>query len=83
MDPDGDDSNGIDERSQHAMLRLDAMVMRVQLNVRFLLEVRPSSWSLLQDLEQPHFQTSEVAEGAIVFKVHLPKYGSQDLVFST
>ncbi|KAK9800761.1 hypothetical protein WJX73_008207 [Symbiochloris irregularis] len=38
MDPDGDDSNGIDERSQHAMLRLDALVMRVQLNVRFLLE---------------------------------------------
>lgn len=39
MDPDMDPTDGIDERSQHAMLRLDAMVMRVQLNVRFLLEV--------------------------------------------
>lgn len=32
-------SDGIDERSQGAMLRLDALVMRVQLNIRFLLEV--------------------------------------------
>ena len=39
LDPDLDPSNGIDERSQHAMLRLDALVMRVQLNIRFLLEV--------------------------------------------
>lgn len=39
LDPDMDLSNGIDERSQDAMLRLDALVMRVQLNIRFLLEV--------------------------------------------
>ena len=39
IDPDLDLSNGVDERSQNAMLRLDALVMRVQLNIRFLLEV--------------------------------------------
>lgn len=39
LDPDLDLSNGIALKSQSDMLRLDAMVMAVQLNIRKLLEV--------------------------------------------
>ncbi len=39
LDPDLDLSNGLALSSQSDMLRLDAMVMSVQLNIRKLLEV--------------------------------------------
>lgn len=39
LDPDLNLSNGIALKSQSDMLRLDAMVMAVQLNIRKLLEV--------------------------------------------
>jgi hypothetical protein len=44
VDPDNDASNGVDPLCQADMLRLDAMVMTVQLNLRKLLEdqERPS-----------------------------------------
>jgi len=38
VDPDMDSNNGIDELQQRDMLRLDSMVMIVQLNVRKILE---------------------------------------------
>eukprot|EP00798_Chlamydomonas_sp_ICE-L_P025812 gene25812-11487_t len=38
VDPDLDETNGIDTLQRHDMLRLDAMMMMVQLNVRKLIE---------------------------------------------
>ncbi|KAJ9511776.1 hypothetical protein QJQ45_022650, partial [Haematococcus lacustris] len=38
IDPDQDSANGIDELRQRDMLRLDAMVMMVQLNIRKVLD---------------------------------------------
>ena len=43
LDPDLDLSNGLQLRSQSDMLRLDSLVMAVQLNIRKLLEVRALS----------------------------------------
>ena len=42
LDPDLDLSNGVELKSQSDMLRLDALVMAVQLNIRKLLQVDPS-----------------------------------------
>ena len=39
QDPDQDISDGVDEKSQTSLLRLDAMLMRTHLNLRKLLEV--------------------------------------------
>lgn len=39
LDPDLDLSNGVELKSQSDMLRLDALVMTVQLNIRKLLQV--------------------------------------------
>ena len=42
-DPDRDSTNGIDVRVQLDFLRLDSMIMMVQLNIREILSVsRPS-----------------------------------------
>lgn len=42
LDPDLDLSNGVELKSQSDMLRLDALVMAVQLNIRKLLQVASS-----------------------------------------
>ncbi len=42
IDPDMVSSNGIEMGSQTDMLRLDALIMTVQLNLRKLLQVRPA-----------------------------------------
>ena len=39
-DPDRDSANGIDVRVQLDFLRLDSMIMMVQLNIREILSVR-------------------------------------------
>ncbi len=39
-DPDKDSSNGIDVRVQLDFLRLDSMIMMVQLNIREIISVR-------------------------------------------
>ena len=39
-DPDQDISDGVDEKTQTSLLRLDAMLMRTHLNLRKLLEVQ-------------------------------------------
>ena len=41
-DPDKDSSNGIDVRVQLDFLRLDSMIMMVQLNIREIISVRRS-----------------------------------------
>ena len=41
QDPDRDIADGVDERSQTSLLRLDSMLMRTHLNLRKLLEVCP------------------------------------------
>ncbi len=41
-DPDLDAANGIALRTKRDMLRLDALIMTVQLNLRKLLQVRPA-----------------------------------------
>ena len=42
-DPDRDSANGIDVRVQLDFLRLDSMIMMVQLNIREILAVRASA----------------------------------------
>lgn len=39
-DPDEDSGNGIDVRAQLDFLRLDSMIMMVQINIRQILQVR-------------------------------------------
>ena len=46
VDPDLDVTNGLALKSQSDMLRLDALIMTVQLNIRKLLEVRVMAMSL-------------------------------------
>ncbi len=43
-DPDRDSANGIDVRVQLDFLRLDSMIMMVQLNIREILSVRVHGW---------------------------------------
>lgn len=53
LDPDLDLSNGIAISSQVGMLRLDSLVLAVQLNIRKLLEVsRWAAFNLQSDVEQ-------------------------------
>ena len=42
LDPDLDHTNGISMRGEGDMLRMDAVITSVQLNIRCLLEVRPA-----------------------------------------
>ncbi len=47
-DPDRDSANGIDVRVQLDFLRLDSMIMMVQLNIREILSVRVHGWHTWQ-----------------------------------
>ncbi len=46
LDPDMEVANGIAATEQSDMLRLDAMILMVQLNIRKLVEVGPCSEDL-------------------------------------
>ena len=58
LDPDLDHTNGISMRGEGDMLRMDAVITSVQLNIRCLLEVgrlqqlcpNPASWPVLAGL---------------------------------
>ena len=53
IDPDMVSSNGIEMGSQRDMLRLDALIMTVQLNLRKLLEAAPARLPLCAWLGAP------------------------------